>query len=613
MSDLFNSVKGLRPRKNAFNLSHGCSLTTDMGLVVPVFVRDCVPGSDFRVSAHGLGRMLALVAPVMDDIDLYCHFWKIPYRIIDKDFPKFISGEIESSDYLYRYFTPHGVLEYLQAKLGNYSFPFATSGSLFDMFGWGSIDYNSNKQYSSRKFQAYASLIYYEYRVENIELPTPISDTSFIDVLELLAGVQEFGDDDLSAHIALFIYYLAKMSGNPSDNESDPVFWRYGFFRHAWRRDYFTSAFPWVQKGAPVTIPIGGTVPVHFTENADFTLAQPLRKPADPSDPYEPSLMLGQYNEQPDAELGVDYPIQMKTRSNVVGGYHEQYMFNKGTETPFPVRYIERLRACVDPNSDGQPYADLEEATAVTINELRILNALQVYKERKLRYGGRYKEYLKGFFNQSSLDARLDYPEWLGGGKLLFNVSDIAQTSQTTEASPQGNLAGKGTAFGTGFAGFSHTHIYEESLIMGLIYIAPKPCYCQGISRFDTKLNDPFDFFNPSFEHVGEQEIKKYELYGSTPDNHIDDIFGYTPRYAEYRTWPSEVHGDFKSSLSYWKLTRIFNDVPALNAEFVYIQPAQLNRIFATTQEAGHILLDFWFDVKALQPMSKFGTPMLMA
>ena len=161
MSNFLNSVKNLRPKKNAFNLSHGNSLTTDMGLVVPVFVRDCVPNSDFRVNTHVLGRMLATVAPVMDNVDLYMHFWKIPYRLLDYNFPKFIGGEIEVGSYEPLYLTKNGVSSNLTNIYGSTISvsSFACRGSLFDMLGF--YDTPNDLKFSARKFLSYFLRLYY--------------------------------------------------------------------------------------------------------------------------------------------------------------------------------------------------------------------------------------------------------------------------------------------------------------------------------------------------------------------------------------------------------------------------------------------------------------------
>lgn len=624
MVDIFNSVKGLRPRKNAFNLSHGNSFTTDMGLVVPVLLRDCVPNSDFRITTHALGRMMALVSPVMDNIDLYVHFWKIPYRILDPNFPKFISGELPDEEYAPPFFTLKGIDDYLveygyEHKVGQSVLPFACPGSLLDFLqvapGAGVRLAGGDTQYSMRPIQAYAALIDYEYRVENISMPlseklsVEYSNYDFLDLIRDLIDPTLSGD--YSNLVAAFLVALAELPGNPAGVEASEYywqnadFWKYGFFRHAWRKDYFTSAFPWVQRGDPVSVPLATTAPVTVPRGQDFWLDGPKSGSTLFGVLFQGSHELSSPATGGSISLGETAPT---TEHNAIA---ESFINWTSEDTDHNIQYLRSLQGVNGLDLEGT--ADLSEASSITINELRILNALQVYKERSLRYGGRYKEYLQGFWNQKSLDARLDYPEWLGGGKLLFNISDIAQTSQTDDT-PQGNLAGKGTAFGTGFAGFKHTHIYEESMIVGLLFVVPKPAYCQGISRFRTKLNDRFDFYNPSFDHIGEQAIKGYELYADKGDKAAFDLpFGYQVRYAEYRTHPSEVHGDLRDSLSYWKLTRIFSDRPFLNQEFIYIQPASLLRIFATTQTSGHLLIDMWFDIKALQPMSKYGTPMLMA
>lgn len=608
MSNFLSSVKNLRPKKNAFNLSHGNSLTTDMGLVVPVFARDCVPNSDFRVNTHALGRMLATVAPVMDNVDLYIHFWKIPYRLLDSSFPKFISGEIEPANYSYGYFTISDLASELSSIFNTTvtRSSFACRGSLLDMLGF--YDTPDDMKVSVRKFAAYCWLLYYEYRVQNIPLIFTIGEDDYdlLDYLETFVSSSPAENvSDLVAIILACLGEFNKMSGAVPNTQQ---YWKMAYFKHAWRKDYFTACFPYLQKGDPVTIPIGGTsAPVSIPSGQPFSIR------GTEADNGTLQVWAHGMTDVPEADqnnpkfsTGVFGAAGAGGSGDVEGAYGS-LLFND--------QYIAALRGFVGQSGATLTgTADLTEATAITINELRILNALQVYQERKLRYGGRYKEYLKGFFNQSSLDARLDYPEYLGGGKLPFLISEIAQTSGTTATSPQGNLAGKGTAFGTGFAGFNHTHIYEESLIMGILFIQPKPNYCTGTSRFDTKLNDPFDFFNPSFEHVGEQEVKLYEIYGSgLTAAQSQEIFGYQPRYAEYRVWNNEVHGEFCSSLSYWKLTRQFNSAPSLSKEFVYIQPTSLWNIFATAATPGHLLIDLYFDVKALQPMSKYGTPMLMA
>ena len=234
-----------------------------------------------------------------------------------------------------------------------------------------------------------------------------------------------------------------------------------------------------------------------------------------------------------------------------------------------------------------------------------------------MRYGRKPQEYYKGFYGTNPGDLRLQMPKFLGGGRMPVNISDIEQTSETTSTSPQGNLSGKGTGLAAGFAKAS-AFAPEETFVLGVAWLMPRILYANQLSRHDTKLNDRFDYYNPSFAHIGEQPVYKYEVYGglfgTTTGN---EEFGYQPRYTEYRFHHSEIHGELKSSLSYWTLARIFDSAPALNANFIYMQPETLNRIFAvqTTSQGflqRNVILSLQFNCGVIQPLSRYGTPGLM-
>ena len=61
-------------------------------------------------------------------------------------------------------------------------------------------------------------------------------------------------------------------------------------------------------------------------------------------------------------------------------------------------------------------FADLSAATAATINSLRQAFQLQKLYERDARGGTRYTEIVRAHFGVVSPDARLQRPEYLGGG-----------------------------------------------------------------------------------------------------------------------------------------------------------------------------------------------------
>lgn len=580
MANLFNSVRGLHPRKNAFNKSYRNTFTTSMGKLVPVFLQDCVPGTTIRCGASGLIRFQALLAPIMDNVNCYVHFWKIPYRLLDADFPKWIGNELADEEYDPPYITGYQ----LSDKASTLSDANIWQvGGLLDFLGYPSgLSDNRNLKLNIRPIQAYALLLKCWYTNENF------AAASLIDAVDALLDAH----GEASQQVIDFFVVLENLG---CQNQ---------LFNHAWAKDYFTSALPSVQAGDPVTLGIGGSAPVTIPAGQGGGLIDTKNgiQVTGPGD----AIATGD---------NVNITAMQAGMQGVTGPL--QYSNLDGSKTG----KIQRINGQIISEMKGT--ADLSDATAVTINELRVANALQVFKERLMRYGHRYVEYLRGFFNVTSSDARLQLPEWLGGGKMPINIADIEQTSATSNSAvsgantPQGNLAGKGTGFSGGFAGFK-TYCEEECIVIGLMYVQPKASYCQGVSRFLTKLNDRYDYFNPSFEHLGEQEIKNYELYadefsGSNPSL---ETFGYTPRYAEYRFHNDETHGQFKSTLNFWTLTRIFAGEPALNPKFIYTQPESLRRIFAVEKvgedDIDNLLCDFYFNLQVVQPVSKFGTPMLL-
>ena len=243
----------------------------------------------------------------------------------------------------------------------------------------------------------------------------------------------------------------------------------------------------------------------------------------------------------------------------------------------------------------------------VNINDLRTSNALQRWFERNARGGSRYIEQILSHFGVRSSDARLQRPQFLGGGRMPISVSEVLQTSSTDETSPQANMAGHGISAGIN-NGFKH-YFEEHGYIIGIMSITPRSGYQQGIPKDFTKF-DNMDFYFPEFAHLSEQEIKNKELFVSNDAAYNEGTFGYTPRYAEYKYKASEAHGDFRGNLSFWHLNRIFEDRPNLNTTFVECNPS--NRVFATSEtDDDKFWVQTYQDVRALRLMPKYGTPML--
>lgn len=584
MANVFNSVKGLHPKRNAFRSdTYRNDFTAPLGVNIPCYLQEVPPATKVKLSASALVRLQALIAPVMDNIDYYVHFWKVPYRLLEDDrFTAFISGEIEGADYDALFCTPYDLADNLvglhDTTSDQYNAIFG-NGSLLDFLGYdvdlfptldtehGTLTGGNNTTvFNWRPLIAYYMLHLNWYMNENVPY-----FPAFVENVDNLVKEQ-------SLDALCNLLYMT------TDLVED-----YSLLPHGWDKDYFTSALPNVQAGDPVTLPIVGNAPVHFEDFSNLQIS-------------DPSLIYTDTPQQP----GYFENVVVKNLSGEAYPGGQLYSDSKD------VAY-DALQGEFGPKTSGseaiEAYADLSEASAITINELRFANALQIFKERQLRFGRRRLEYYKGFFDVSPEDLRLQVPKYLGGGRIPINIADIEQTSATSGSSALGSLGGKATAVAGGFAGFS-TFCSEESVIIGISFAMPHITYSKSVSRFRLKTNDIYDYFNPSFEHLGEQAIKNIEVYSGA--SRPDDEFGYTPRYNEYRFHSNEMHGAFKDSLAFWSLGRIFDSQPALNPSFIYMQPSAFDRIFAVSNQP-NMVVSMLFNVITIKPVSKYGTPMLLS
>lgn len=323
-----------------------------------------------------------------------------------------------------------------------------------------------------------------------------------------------------------------------------------------WEKDYFTSALPWTQRGLEATLP--------FEINyLDQTNAYQAGSPTS----------FGAVTTDAGGGLSVALPP---------GGFQGVRLENIDTD-----------------------------AIQITVNELRRTVRLQEWLEANARGGARYTEQIFVHFNERVPDYRLQRPEYLGGSKQPFVISEVLSTAaNSAEDNGQvGDLAGHGLSVGSQSA-FSYRAV-EHGWILGLMSIMPKPAYMNGVQRKWLR-NDKFDYFWKEFANIGEQAIKNMELFYTVDDDTNNEAtFGYTPRYAEYKYSCDRVSGQFRTSLDYWHLTRQLDSLPTLNTTFLQCDAyAQgLNRIFYVTTDIDNIWVQIYNHSKAWRKMPYFGVP----
>lgn len=343
----------------------------------------------------------------------------------------------------------------------------------------------------------------------------------------------------------------------------------------AWMHDYFTSALPFAQKGDSVQLPLtvanGQNV---YYENQGGTAA-------------ENTVIIVDVNGDP-VNPGGGAPSL-----NVEAG---------------PTPLTSGLRAggnpaAIDPN--GTLKVDVQ-GDAVDINTVRRAFRLQEWLERNARGGTRYVENILAHFGVKSSDARLQRPEYLGGAKQKMVISEVLATAENTEAGVNvGQMAGHGISYG---GGNRFTYRCEEhGYIIGIINVQPVTAYQDGLHRSFSRFSR-LDYAWPTFANIGEQEVLQKEVKARVAAGDPNRVFGYVPRYAEYKFMNSRVAGEMRSSLDFWHLGRQFATDPALNEQFIKCVPD--TRIFAVTDpEVDHIYAHIFNRIKAVRKLPKYGIP----
>jgi len=353
----------------------------------------------------------------------------------------------------------------------------------------------------------------------------------------------------------------------------------YTLLRRGKRHDYFTSALPFVQKGTAVSLPLGTSAPVTIS---------PLGSPAIPT--------FNAVGEATGFQLGGNNSADLRV-------FYNTAQFGAATPLSWNAPALTGV-------------ADLSSATAATINQLRQAFQIQKLLERDARGGTRYTEIIRAHFGVISPDARLQRPEYLGGGSTPISINPIAQTSASSidgSDTPAGSLSAIGHAVARNH-GFTQSFT-EHGYVIGLCNVRADLTYQQGLRKLWSR-STRYDFYFPAFAMLGEQAVLSKEIYcdGTSGD---ETVFGYQERWAEYRYNPSQITGYLRSTASgtidIWHLAQDFATRPTLNATFINDTPP-VDRITAVSADAfgTQFLMDAFFDIKAARPLPLYSVPGLV-
>ena len=570
--NIFDGVQGNNPNTNKFDLSYSNIFSAKVGLLYPVMCKEVYPGDVFKITDAVYAQVTPMVAPLMSDLDMYCHTFFVPYRLIygidtsdgKPIWEKFITGGEEGD-----YSTP------LPTWSPSWSVTAFSSDTIWDSIG-NPMKYTANE----KGFPTWSPLV-----------PDASVSVSKAPMLAYNFIWNNFyRDENLQDEVDLDNEYLLY-----------PCF----------RKDYFTSALEAQQRGTAPAIPISGSLPVSFSGSQSFSGVSSVSGSLPVSYVGSDNLWLKNNTSSTD----VRSYLRIGSSSNSFTGDTASIVGNVNTFFVPADNYLSATGSLTGTSSGTVGSAglagsvDLSGATTFNVSDLRLAFAIQRMQELNMRAGVRYTEFLRAHFGVSPTDARLDRPEYIGGCVFPINVSPSIQTSATSSDSPQGNKVGIASAVDSEYIGSYRS--MEYGLIMTLVSIRPKPSYQQGISR-EWLRKTRFDYYAPEFANLSEQAVLNAEIYVDSSDGKDGDIFGYQAHWNELRCSNNINTGAVREQYDYYTLSRKFGSRPALNADFVSLNhPSEYSRVFAVQDEDQFIIA--WSNlITAYRPIPAYGVPGLI-
>lgn len=610
---IFNSVPSFTPPRS--RQLHRSTRAQDMelGIAYPVYFKELVPGDNVHISLSNVVRSLPMVKPTMGDLDICVNAFFVDYRQIDPNFEDNLSGgetgEVAFSEVIDPAWNEDKDPD---ARFNGYQLSmYAKKYSLEDYCGVPIVKDSSQYAFigDEIKLCPYRMLAYnrswnYYYRDENTVLDSK--------------GLPLYEHDKIGDGRPRFCSF-----GNSEGNKY--CLMPGSGLKHVYlEKDYLNSVLPRKTKGGPFAFPISGNAPVNYNSSNLGTL--PLLQQSkltnvnvydgnrifDNSDAaiISASGTYGAYIKDDNGKLiAVDTDTLLKNEAGKL--YYNKPLFDFTgkliTVEPSPGKHVFPKTSSWD--QLGPAYASLDNSVTFTYDEFREIRALQLYAERLNLCGSRYEEFLMSMFSVAPHSDTLREPVWLGGFSQPLVIGEVMQSTET-DKSPLGNYAGKASSSTAGH--FVDYFSKDYGVLLIICHIRPKVLYTQGIDRQMIKRSR-FDYFNPIFAGLSEQEVLKCEAYTApvpSADSHsgATEILGFNPRYSEMYFDKSTVCGDLRDKQPYWVWSREFGQNAVLNGEFALCKHSEFSDRWAVV-DLPPFISEFNFSVDITRPCSAYPLP----
>lgn len=566
--------------RSVFDLSFIHTFSGDFGQLMPFCVYDCLPNDDFKLSNIVRVSTLPMVSPVYNAIKIKTWWFYVPYYLLWHKFDRFISGGKD------------GTYSVTPPIIGD-----ATTGIKFDRGSLGDyFNYPVDVQIppedcpSAFPHMAYQRIYRDYFMNQDIQTETNINNW--------------FPEDDFNFQLSDGFQTSIAPEGTQEYDAVDLTAMRY----KNWERDYFTSLMLTPQRGPATALPVSlsgasGSDPIKIVTDYNPSessflnfFAQASSSSASTMAPFVNSGMGG---------FPVGFGVKNYDSSGVGLGGPMRLSFKYTGPTSNPL-YSDFH---VDTN-DLDAYLS-SSAGGFLIDDLRLATQLQLWLERNMRTKAQYTEFLRMHFNDSPVDLRLTKPYYIGGSSQILQVTQVLQTSQSTEDSELGQKAGTGSSYGAFNIGHFHSH--EYGLIMGIMSIMPDAMYTQGMSRVWSKRSR-FDYYFPEFAQLSPQAVLTKELYTGASNVTNNTVLGYQGRFDEYRTSQNICTGLLRDSSKLdfytYTLARDFQSPPTLSPEFINSQGTVRHDAFVAGTSLPPFIIQVGIGCRAVRPLPAINQPM---